>query len=46
MKPQVLKMALVASLGVTSLTGCMGQMAATGLVNKFNLEVSRQPLCT
>ncbi|ENM5882716.1 DUF3332 domain-containing protein [Vibrio metoecus] len=39
MKPQVLKMALVASLGVTSLTGCMGQMAATGLVNKFNLEV-------
>ncbi|KQA20127.1 DUF3332 domain-containing protein [Vibrio metoecus] len=39
MKPQVLKMTLVASLGVTSLTGCMGQMAATGLVNKFNLEV-------
>ncbi|MBW5418605.1 DUF3332 family protein [Vibrio cholerae] len=39
MKQKALKMALIAGLGVTSLTGCMGQMAATGLVNKFNLEV-------
>ncbi len=39
MKHNALKMALIAVLGVTSLTGCMGQMAATGLVNKFNLEV-------
>ncbi|MGL4381939.1 MAG: DUF3332 domain-containing protein [Vibrio sp.] len=39
MNQQLLKMALVAGLGVTSLTGCMGQMATTGLVNKFNLEV-------
>ncbi|EGR4315222.1 DUF3332 domain-containing protein [Vibrio cholerae] len=39
MKHNALKMALIAGLGVTSLTGCMGQMAATGLVNKFNLEV-------
>ncbi|PAR94628.1 hypothetical protein CGT81_17375, partial [Vibrio cholerae] len=37
MKQKALKMALIAGLGVTSLTGCMGQMAATGLVNKFNL---------
>lgn len=39
MKSNVLKVAIVAGLGLTSLTGCMGQMATTGLVSKFNLEV-------
>ncbi|MGL4828075.1 MAG: DUF3332 domain-containing protein [Vibrio sp.] len=39
MNKQALKMALIVGLGATSLTGCMGQMATTGLVNKFNLEV-------
>lgn len=32
-------MAVIAALGVSSLTGCMGQMATTGLVSKFNLEI-------
>ncbi|NOH79883.1 DUF3332 domain-containing protein [Vibrio sp. RE86] len=39
MKSNVLKVAIVAGLGLTSLTGCMGQMATTGIVSKFNLEV-------
>ena len=39
MKKNALKLAVVAGLGLTSLTGCMGQMATTGLVSKFNLEV-------
>ncbi len=39
MKTNALKMAIVVGLGVSSLTGCMGQMATTGLVSKFNLEV-------
>lgn len=39
MKSKALKIAIVTALGVSSLTGCMGQMAATGLVSKFNLEV-------
>lgn len=39
MKISALKLAVVAGLGLTSLTGCMGQMATTGLVSKFNLEV-------
>ncbi|MFM2588089.1 DUF3332 domain-containing protein [Vibrio sp. TBV020] len=39
MKANVLKVAIVAGLGLTSLTGCMGQMATTGLVSKFNLEI-------
>ncbi len=39
MKSKALKVAIVAGLGMTSLTGCMGQMATTGLVTKFNLEV-------
>ncbi|MGO2418654.1 MAG: DUF3332 domain-containing protein [Vibrio casei] len=32
-----LKVAIVAALGVTTLSGCMGQMGATGLVTKGNL---------
>ncbi|MGD8110241.1 DUF3332 domain-containing protein [Vibrio sp. TRT 17S01] len=39
MKNNVLKIAMVAGLGLTSLTGCMGQMATTGMVSKFNLEI-------
>lgn len=39
MKSNALKMTVVAGLGLTALTGCMGQMATTGLVSKFNLEV-------
>lgn len=36
---KAVKIAVVAALGVSSLTGCMGQMATTGLVSKFNLEI-------
>lgn len=36
---KAIKVALVTALGVSSLTGCMGQMATTGLVTKFNLQV-------
>lgn len=32
-----LKIAVVAALGVTTLSGCMGQMGVTGLVTKGNL---------
>lgn len=32
-------MTVIAALGVSSLTGCMGQMATMGLVHKFNLEI-------
>lgn len=32
-----LKIAIVAALGVTTLSGCMGQMGVTGLVTKVNL---------
>ncbi|OEF27532.1 DUF3332 domain-containing protein [Vibrio rumoiensis] len=32
-----LKVAIVAALGVTTLSGCMGQMGVTGLVTKGNL---------
>ncbi|MBD1572553.1 DUF3332 domain-containing protein [Vibrio sp. S17_S38] len=32
-----LKIAVVAALGVTTLSGCMGQMGVTGLVGKANL---------
>lgn len=39
MKSNALKIAIVAGLGLSSLTGCMGQMATTGMVSKFNLEV-------
>ncbi|MDA0128541.1 DUF3332 domain-containing protein [Vibrio sp. MarTm2] len=39
MKSNAIKMAVVAGLGLTSLTGCMGQMGITGMVSKFNLEV-------
>lgn len=39
MNKQALKIALIAGLGATSLTGCMGQMATTGLIHKFNLEI-------
>ncbi|NVD09012.1 DUF3332 domain-containing protein [Vibrio sp. JPW-9-11-11] len=39
MRANALKLAVVAGLGLTTLTGCMGQMATTGLVSKFNLEV-------
>ncbi|WP_367989819.1 DUF3332 domain-containing protein [Vibrio sp. NTOU-M3] len=39
MKNNVLKIAMVTGLGLTSLTGCMGQMATTGMVSKFNLEI-------
>lgn len=39
MKSNALKLAIVAGLGLSSLTGCMGQMATTGLVSKFNLEI-------
>ncbi len=39
MKRKSLVLAMALGLGVTSLTGCMGQMATTGLVTKFNLEV-------
>lgn len=39
MKSNMLKVAIVAGLGLSSLTGCMGQMATTGIVSKFNLEV-------
>ena len=39
MKSKAIKVAVVTALGVSSLTGCMGQMATTGLVGKFNLEV-------
>ncbi|MDC5706256.1 DUF3332 domain-containing protein [Vibrio europaeus] len=39
MKSNALKIAIVTALGLSSLTGCMGQMATTGIVSKFNLEV-------
>ncbi|MCG6365477.1 DUF3332 domain-containing protein [Vibrio fluvialis] len=39
MKRKSLVIAMAIGLGVSSLTGCMGQMATTGLVTKFNLEV-------
>ncbi|EKO3950567.1 DUF3332 domain-containing protein [Vibrio fluvialis] len=39
MKRKYLVIAMAVGLGVSSLTGCMGQMATTGLVTKFNLEV-------
>ncbi|MFA0414626.1 DUF3332 domain-containing protein [Vibrio renipiscarius] len=39
MKAKAVKMAAVVAVGVSSLTGCMGQMATTGLVSKFNLEI-------
>ncbi|WP_375749507.1 DUF3332 domain-containing protein [Vibrio sp. HN007] len=39
MKLSKLKIAMVAGLGVITLSGCMGQMATTGMVTKFNLEV-------
>ncbi|MGF1719061.1 DUF3332 domain-containing protein [Vibrio kyushuensis] len=39
MKMKSLKIAIVVALGASSLTGCMGQMATTGMVSKFNLEV-------
>ncbi|GAK84244.1 hypothetical protein JCM19238_1810 [Vibrio ponticus] len=39
MKFKAAKIAVVAALGASSLTGCMGQMATTGLVSKFNLEI-------
>lgn len=39
MKSKALKIAIVTALAASSLTGCMGQMATTGLVSKFNLEV-------
>lgn len=39
MKMNAAKIAVVTALGVSSLTGCMGQMATTGVVSKFNLEI-------
>lgn len=39
MKRKSLVIAMAVGLGVSSLTGCMGQMATTALVTKFNLEV-------
>lgn len=39
MKAKAVTMAVVTALSVSSLTGCMGQMATTGLVSKFNLEI-------
>lgn len=39
MKNKAIKVAVVVALGVSSLTGCMGQMATTGMVTKFNLEI-------
>ncbi|WP_158126302.1 DUF3332 domain-containing protein [Vibrio fluvialis] len=39
MKRKSLVIAMAVGLGVSSITGCMGQMATTGLVTKFNLEV-------
>lgn len=39
MKRKTLVIAMAVGLGVSSLTGCMGQMATIGLVTKFNLEV-------
>ncbi len=39
MKNKAIKVAVVAALGVSSLTGCMGQMATTGMVTKFNLQI-------
>lgn len=38
MKLKSLKVAVVVALGASALTGCMGQMATTGMVSKFNLE--------
>ncbi|MDG3085665.1 DUF3332 domain-containing protein [Vibrio hannami] len=39
MKLSKLKIAMATGLGVISLSGCMGQMATTGMVTKFNLKV-------
>lgn len=39
MKVQKLKLVVVMALSVSTLSGCMGQMATTGLVSKFNLEL-------
>ncbi len=39
MKNKAIKVAVVAALGASTLTGCMGQMATTGMVTKFNLEI-------
>ncbi|NUW69649.1 DUF3332 domain-containing protein [Vibrio coralliilyticus] len=38
MRKNTLKLTIIAGFGLTSLTGCMGQMATTGMVTKFNLE--------
>ncbi|WP_070966568.1 DUF3332 family protein [Vibrio sonorensis] len=39
MKYKSITIAMITAMGITSLTGCMGQMATTGMVSKFNLEV-------
>ncbi|WP_154116014.1 DUF3332 domain-containing protein [Vibrio cincinnatiensis] len=39
MNKKTVKIAVVTALGVSILTGCMGQMATTGLVTKANLKV-------
>lgn len=39
MKRKTIAMAVALTVGVSTLTGCMGQMAAAGLVTKFNLKV-------
>ncbi|MHC6529186.1 DUF3332 domain-containing protein [Vibrio proteolyticus] len=38
MKKNAIKIAIISALGVSTLTGCMGQMATTGMVTKFNLK--------
>lgn len=38
MNKKVVQVAVVTALGITMLTGCMGQMATTGLVTKVNLK--------
>jgi len=37
MKRKAIAIATATALGVSALTGCMGQMATTGMVSKFNL---------
>ncbi|MEZ8194331.1 DUF3332 domain-containing protein [Vibrio cortegadensis] len=39
MKVQKMKLVSVMLLSASTLTGCMGQMATTGLVSKFNLQL-------
>ncbi|MBY8143170.1 DUF3332 domain-containing protein [Vibrio fluvialis] len=39
MKRKTIAMAVALIVGVSTLTGCMGQMATAGLVTKFNLKV-------